>query len=57
MVECNLDFPPTDIPCIYFLMNDWELIYVGQTKLLRNRINNWRLILNLENQRLLLSWE
>jgi len=38
-------------------MNDWELIYVGQTKLLRNRINNWRLILNLENQRLLLSWE
>lgn len=28
------------ISCVYFLMNDDELVYIGQTKNLRHRLNN-----------------
>jgi len=29
---------PLDVSCIYFLFNDWELVYIGETKNLRYRI-------------------
>jgi len=40
MIESNLESLPTNNnPYIYFLMNDWELIYIGETTKLKGRIS------------------
>ena len=34
------------VPCVYFLFNDIELVYVGQTKNLNQRIQNHNCVIN-----------
>jgi len=36
----QLDDKIPKVPCIYFLMNDIELVYIGQTKSLKPRVAN-----------------
>ena len=40
MIECDLCNLSNGNPCIYFLFNDIELVYIGQTRKLKERINS-----------------
>lgn len=43
---CKLGESIPEVPCVYFLMNDIELCYVGQTVNLKNRISQHNSLFN-----------
>jgi excinuclease UvrABC nuclease subunit len=43
---CNLGDDLPEVPCVYFLMNDIELCYIGQTVNLKKRIPRQNVVFN-----------